>query len=862
MKIYQKLLVAFAAVSLPIAVVSIVIVTQTRHEIANIGAFQNRPLYMAQALGLQALAAVEDSFAYVVSGQEREKAAFLKWAQDFRERMNEFERLNELEDPKAAIERGPQQEILLNQIAVVQNATLMFDEYESKGKISDSIFNHYELAVNQLQANFAKLIQHKKDDVNEAQDEAIQIIKRNELILIFLAVASLISAIAAGFFMGRTLCNPILELKHVGEQMACGNFDVRITSESLKDEIGELARSMSRMAQDLKKHDAEIRRNLQGMTALHEIAVATASTLDVTEVLDILLRRIALILPYSAVTIKLVDHQSRELRPAACWNLNEKDWKAAMEKTGHHGLSTLVLEKKAPLTVLNLQTEERTCTIELFRKEGLISYLGLPLIAKGEMVGVLSIFTKYPHQFTKDEIHFFLTLASQAAIAICNSQLYEQTKTQAGELEQANHQLHKQESIQKLLKEINEDITMLEIEPLLKKVTDKVREAFSVDISDVRLFSQATSRLLAAAGVKGAQDQWGAKKGTGGRRRAWFFNERKPLHIPDIHKAPDFFPPLGNLHDYGMRGYLGVPVLSRGGQVVGALRALSYSPRFFSEEEIALLQQLANGVGIAVESARLVEKIRAQADELEKLNKKQADFTAMIAHDLRSPMQNVIGVVTMMEDGVFGAVTDEQKKWLNKVITTSHGLVNLVSDFLDFSKIEAGHVDLVKEDFDLQQLIQETVESHLPAAQERALLLSHQANPSLRPICADPRRLGQVLNNLLSNAIKFTPQGGCVEVGARRQEDKSVRVDVKDSGVGIPAVEIDGLFKKYGQTRTGRQSQHKGTGLGLVICKTIVEAHGGKIWVESEEGKGTTFSFSLPNPVVTDFSITTQATSA
>ncbi|MGH7844821.1 MAG: sensor histidine kinase, partial [Candidatus Binatia bacterium] len=216
-----------------------------------------------------------------------------------------------------------------------------------------------------------------------------------------------------------------------------------------------------------------------------------------------------------------------------------------------------------------------------------------------------------------------------------------------------------------------------------------------------------------------------------------------------------------------------------------------------------------------------------------------------------SPMQNVIGVVTMMEDGVFGDVNDEQKKWLGKVLTTSHNLVGLVSDFLDLSKIEAGHVDLVKEDVDLTHLIRITLENHLPLAQERGLTLRDQADPSLTLVYADPRRLGQVLNNLLSNAIKFTPQGGSIEVGTRK-ENNSVRIDVKDSGVGIPAAELDGLFKKYGQTSTGRQSQHKGTGLGLVICKTIVEAHGGRIWVESEEGKGSTFSFSLPSAAMAE----------
>ena len=409
-------------------------------------------------------------------------------------------------------------------------------------------------------------------------------------------------------------------------------------------------------------------KSLKRTQTLREIDQAITSTLDLQSILNVLLERIARLVPYSATTVSLLDQENGVLEPVACWNIDREEWQQG-KLSGIPTSAQRYLKSNGPVFTRNIQTDQSDGDLEFFKKYGLLSCLGLPLTAKGESLGVLSIYTKYEHAFTDEEVKFLSTIAAQAAMAIHNSQLYEQTKNQAAALDRAN--------------------------------------------------------------------------------------------------------------------------------------------------------------------------------------KLQADFTAMIAHDLRSPMQNVIGVVTMMEDGVFGNVNDEQKKWLGKVLTTSHSLVGLVSDFLDLSKIEAGHVDLVKEDVDLTHLIRITLENHLPLAQERGLTLRHQTDPSLTPIYADPRRLGQVLNNLLSNAIKFTPQGGSVEVGAR-QENNSVRVDVKDSGVGIPTAEIDGLFKKYGQTSAGRQSQHKGTGFGLVICKTIVEAYDGKIWVESEEGKGTTFSFCLPNTAMAE----------
>jgi signal transduction histidine kinase len=257
----------------------------------------------------------------------------------------------------------------------------------------------------------------------------------------------------------------------------------------------------------------------------------------------------------------------------------------------------------------------------------------------------------------------------------------------------------------------------------------------------------------------------------------------------------------------------------------------------------------------------------------------RADFAAMIAHDLRAPLNNVIGVSEMMTDSLFGPVNDEQKKWLGKVTGSARELVDLVSDFLDVSKLEAGRIDLTVEEVDLEKLLNSAIDNYHFQAQDRKIALRTNINLPMRQIQADPGRLDQVLNNLLSNALKFTPEGGAVTVGAkvvereeqtRRQADQEtvrspvstphspesalpfapcdmrfVEFSVEDTGVGIPPDELGQLFEKYRQTSSGKTSAHKGTGLGLVICKMIVEAHGGRIWAESELGRGTTFTFTL-----------------
>jgi len=199
-----------------------------------------------------------------------------------------------------------------------------------------------------------------------------------------------------------------------------------------------------------------------------------------------------------------------------------------------------------------------------------------------------------------------------------------------------------------------------------------------------------------------------------------------------------------------------------------------------------------------------------------------------------------------MTDGMFGPVSEEQKRWLAKIRGNSRALMDLVSDFLDVTKLEAGYVDVRKEAVELRRLIQKSVEDYAVLAQDKKIALTANVEPALPTINVDPRRLDQVLTNLISNALKFTAEGGKVEVGGARVNATQANVWVRDSGNGIPADELGHLFAKYRQCSNARVSDQKGTGLGLVICKMIVEAHGGKIWVESQEGKGSAFYFSLP----------------
>jgi signal transduction histidine kinase/DNA-binding NarL/FixJ family response regulator len=282
------------------------------------------------------------------------------------------------------------------------------------------------------------------------------------------------------------------------------------------------------------------------------------------------------------------------------------------------------------------------------------------------------------------------------------------------------------------------------------------------------------------------------------------------------------------------------------GDLLGVLLLLTKVEHEFMGEEVQSLKMLAGQAAIAVHNSRLYQTVKEQAKGLEEANKLRADLSAIIAHDLRSPLTHIIGIADMLEHELLGPITEQQKAWLQKIGMNGRNLVNIVNDFLDVSKLESGHIRLDKENFDIDQLIREVLQNYEIAARKENIELIHGIVPGIPNIHADRRRIGQVLDNLVSNALKFTGARGRIEVVASQTESGWLEIQVRDSGVGIPETELERIFQKYQQATNVRSAKEKGTGLGLVICKMIVEAHNGKIAVRSEVRKGTTFAISLP----------------
>jgi putative ABC transport system substrate-binding protein len=233
-------------------------------------------------------------------------------------------------------------------------------------------------------------------------------------------------------------------------------------------------------------------------------------------------------------------------------------------------------------------------------------------------------------------------------------------------------------------------------------------------------------------------------------------------------------------------------------------------------------------------------------EKLKELDRMKSDFVSHVSHELRTPLTAIKGAVDLVLREVAGPLTEKQIHYLNRVRSNTQHLAGLINDLLDLSKIESGRIEVKSSRVFLGGLVHEAVEALRPVAAEKAITLETTSCESSILVWADRDKINQVLMNLIGNAIKFTPAEGKVTVSASRNGGESVKVSVSDTGPGIPPAEKEKIFAKFYQIAEMNGENSKGTGLGLAISKALVELHGGKIWVESEEGRGSTFSFTLP----------------
>ena len=385
-----------------------------------------------------------------------------------------------------------------------------------------------------------------------------------------------------------------------------------------------------------------------------------------------------------------------------------------------------------------------------------------------------------------------------------------------------------------------------DLDAVLETVVDSARRLCRADVALIFLLEGDAYRLAIASGPLTEEDRaylaqhpLAQDRGTLAGRVGL---ERRPQQIADVLADPEY----GRLdiqRHGGFRTTMGVPMLLDG-EVVGVLVAWRTQVDPFSERATELLTTFAAQAAIAIRSVDLVNALKARTAEVEVASRHKSEFLASMSHELRTPLNAVIGFSEVLLERMFGDLNDRQEEYLRDIWSSGKHLLELLNEILDLSKVEAGQMTLEPTEFSLQEALGHGLALVRERAARHGIRLGLEVAPEVGLVRADELRIKQVIVNLLSNAVKFTPDGGQVDVRAYTEGDE-VLVTVADTGTGVAAGDRERIFESF-QQGGRRASTTEGTGLGLTLSKRIVELHGGRIWVESELGVGSTFGFAIP----------------
>jgi len=302
------------------------------------------------------------------------------------------------------------------------------------------------------------------------------------------------------------------------------------------------------------------------------------------------------------------------------------------------------------------------------------------------------------------------------------------------------------------------------------------------------------------------------------------------------------------------RNFVVLPLISRGRSVgvFAADNALSRKP---IAPSLDLFRIFASQAAVAIENAQLFREVEEANRQLALASRHKSEFLANMSHELRTPLNAILGFTELIIDGVYGEAPEALRESIEDIHTNGRHLLKLINDVLDLSTIEAGRMQLRLSEYSVQELIASVVSSTRSLAAEKQLELDSLVEEGLPPALGDSKRLMQILMNLVGNAIKFTPPGGSVTVTAKmvsslQPETASViefiEIAVADTGIGIPATELESIFGEFRQIDSSISREYGGSGLGLSIAKRFVQLHGGTIWAESQVGRGSVFHFRIP----------------
>lgn len=576
-------------------------------------------------------------------------------------------------------------------------------------------------------------------------------------------------------------------------------------------------------------------RNLE-LTELNAIVATITATLDLDQVLQRIVASMTKLFPHaSGTTIQLLDEATDHLiTRAASQDLPARPRQLAFAPG--EGIAGLAVRERRPINVADVTTDPYFVpgpTEPPFR-----SLLVAPLLFGEHSLGTLSMEGTLPMAFGDEDERLVESLAGYAAIAVENAHLFEESQRRSRELALLYDTALATSSV-------------LETERLLQRIYEQVRQLIAPDTFVVALYDADVGEVEFALVMEEGEAVPGAidlrVPLEEGGLTGWVMRTRQPLLVGDLQVDRL---PVGPRHvTRPARSWLGVPLIVHD-RLIGVLSVQSFRPHVFDDAHRRLLESLASQVAIALENARMFAQEESRAAELARALQQQQDLDRLkselirnVSHELRTPLAIARGYAELLDSGELGELQSIQREPVTIIVRRTHEL-NKMLDAMS-AIMDAEMQELKREPSSLVTLVRELLVSLQIAVEQAELTLAIQIAPNLPMVFGDPAYLHQVVDSLLSNALKFTSTGGRVTVRLE-QDNENLVLEVTDTGIGIPADQLERIFERFYQVNGSTTRRYGGAGLGLALVKEIVEAHGGKVSVESQVGQGSTFTVTLP----------------
>jgi signal transduction histidine kinase len=602
-----------------------------------------------------------------------------------------------------------------------------------------------------------------------------------------------------------------------------------------------------RLFNELQASNRDLTTALDKQTATSDILhVISRSQTDVQPVFEaILSSAVRLLGAYAGALTRVVDNQIE----LAAFTRTDDAGAAVLRAAYPQSLQSefahaQAIRARAPFNIADSQTDPRLPEAEHSRARvrGFRSRVLVPLLRSDEAIGAISVSRREPGGFNADEISLLRIFADQAVIAIENARLLTALEARTHELTRSVEQLTALGDVGRAVS------SSLDLDTVLTTIVSRAVDLSGLDGGVVFEYDEGNEEFVHRVATEVGGTLAEARRATRVRKGEGVVGQTaltlEPAQVGDITVPGAYESRLrDNLIASGIRAVLAVPMV-REGELIGCLVVSRNRSGEFPAETIELLRTFATQSALAIQNARLFREIEQKSRELEAASRHKSEFLANMSHELRTPLNAIIGFSEVLSERMFGELNDKQEEYLKDIHSSGQHLLSLINDILDLSKIEAGKMELELSDFDLPMTIDNALTLIRERAARRSIALHTTVDQRVGQIQADERKIRQVLLNLLSNAIKFTPESGRIEVGAK-SVNGSIEVSVTDTGVGIAPEDQEAVFEEFKQVGTA-DKKVEGTGLGLALTRKFIELHGGKIWVKSQIGQGSTFTFTVP----------------